>query len=59
MIGNLQTEMFNLISDGYAYYEEWQHLLQKSDKHAKELLESFGAKCNHHEVCDFFMYTFR
>ncbi|XP_058955398.1 universal stress protein Slr1101 [Pocillopora verrucosa] len=35
---------------GYAYYEEWQHLLQKSDKHAKELLESFGAKCNHHEL---------
>ena len=51
--------MFNLISDGYAYYEEWQHLLQKSDKHAKELLECFGAKCNHHEVCDFFIYTFR
>ncbi|KAL9967153.1 hypothetical protein ACROYT_G025326 [Oculina patagonica] len=30
---------------GYAYYEEWQHLVQKSDQQVKELLENFGKKC--------------
>ncbi|XP_073236897.1 universal stress protein in QAH/OAS sulfhydrylase 3'region-like isoform X1 [Porites lutea] len=30
---------------GYAYYEEWQNLVEKSDKQVKELLECFGTKC--------------
>jgi len=37
-------------SDGYAYYEEWQHLVEKSDKQVKELLEAFGTKCKGHQV---------
>ena len=34
-----------MLSDGYAYYEEWQNLVEKSDKQVKELLECFGSKC--------------
>lgn len=30
---------------GAAYYDEWQHLVEKSDKQVKELLEAFGTKC--------------
>jgi len=30
---------------GFAYYEEWQHMVQKSDNEARHLLESFGRKC--------------
>lgn len=30
---------------GYAYYEEWQSLVEKSDKQVQELLESYGTKC--------------
>ena len=37
--------MFYMLSDGYAYYEEWQNLVEKSDKQVKELLEGFGTKC--------------
>ena len=37
--------MFYMLSDGYAYYEEWQNLVEKSDKQVKELLECFGTKC--------------
>lgn len=43
--------MFSLIIrhffhlDGGAYYDEWQHLVEKSDKQVKELLEAFGTKC--------------
>ncbi|XP_015764710.1 PREDICTED: universal stress protein A-like protein [Acropora digitifera] len=33
---------------GYAYYEEWQSLKEKSDKQVKVLLESFGSKCKDH-----------
>lgn len=43
-----------IYSDGYAYYEEWTHLVQKSDQQVKELLESFGTKCKNLEVCEFF-----
>ena len=39
--------MFYMLSDGYAYYEEWQNLVEKSDKQVKELLECFGTKCKH------------
>lgn len=35
---------------GYAYYEEWQHLVEKSDKEVKELLETFGTKCKNLEL---------
>lgn len=44
--------MFCVFSDGYAYYEEWTNLVQKSDQQVKELLESFGTKCKNHEVCE-------
>ena len=47
-------ECFHLLSDGYAYYEEWQHLVEKSDKQVKELLESYGTKCKQHKVCKHF-----
>ena len=46
--------MFCVLSDGYAYYEEWTNLVQKSDKQVKELLECFGSKCKNLEVCEFF-----
>lgn len=35
---------------GYAYYEEWTNLVQKSDQQVKELLESFGTKCKNQEL---------
>lgn len=44
--------IINVLSDGYAYYEEWQHLVQKSDQQVKELLESFGTKCKNLGVCE-------
>lgn len=57
-----QWQMWNKVkifycvpSDGYAYYEEWQHLVEKSDKEVKELLEKFGKKCKDHEVCENFL----
>ena len=37
-------------SDGFAYYEEWQHMVQKSDQEARHLLESYGRKCQEHKV---------
>ena len=48
----IKGQIFNVLSDGYAYYEEWQHLVQKSDKEVKELLESFGTKCKNLGVCE-------
>ena len=47
--------MFCAPSDGYAYYEEWQHLVEKSDKQVKELLEHFGTKCKGEKVCRTFV----
>ena len=47
-------QMFGVFSDGYAYYEEWTNLVQKSDQQVKELLESFGTKCKNLEVCEIF-----
>lgn len=49
--------MFCVLSDGYAYYEEWQHLVQKSDQQVKELLESYGTKCKNLGVCENFLQT--
>ena len=42
---NQYLNIFYMLSDGYAYYEEWQNLVEKSDKQVKELLECFGTKC--------------
>ena len=39
------THSVHTLSDGYAYYEEWQSLVEKSDKQVQELLESYGTKC--------------
>ena len=39
-----------VLLDGYAYYEEWTNLVQKSDQQVKELLETFGSKCKDLEV---------
>ena len=48
-------QMFCVLSDGYAYYEEWQHLVQKSDQQVKQLLENFGSKCKDLGVCEIFL----
>ena len=45
-------------SDGYAYYEEWQSLKEKSDKQVKALLESFGSKCKDQGVIIMFGQMF-
>lgn len=55
---NFGLQMFCVLSDGYAYYEEWQHLVQKSDQQVKELLESYGTKCKNLGVCENFSSNF-
>jgi len=44
--------------DGYAYYEEWQKLVEDSDKRVKELLETVGAKCKQLGVCKNICWNF-
>jgi len=42
----------------YAYCEEWQKLVEDSDKQAKKLLESVGAKCKQVGVCKNLYWNF-
>lgn len=45
-------------SDGFAYYEEWRQLMEKSDKQVRELLEGFGSQCKQLEVCENVYWNF-
>ena len=45
------------LSGGSAYFDDVRYLVEKSTKQAKDLLETFGAKCKQHGVCGHFTYT--
>ena len=45
------------LAGGSAYFDDVRYLVEKSAKQAKDLLETFGAKCKQHGVCGHFTYT--
>ena len=47
---DFQYILLFVFSDGYAYYEEWQNLVERSDREVKQLLEEYGKNCQSHGV---------
>ena len=41
-----------LLDGSYVSLEEWQRMVEKSDREVNELMEAYGNKCKKHEVGD-------
>jgi len=55
-VKKLHVFFFRIYSGGSAYFDDVRYLAEKSAKQAKDLLQTFGAKCKQHGVCGHFSY---